>query len=195
LTATPEHKEFDMTKNVTAAQLKEWLDSGQAVLIDVREPAEYESEHIPGAILIPLATLTQDKMPAHAGKKLVFQCRSGNRGGKACEKMASLGTNDEIYNLEGGITAWTQAGYHVETSGKSCLPLDQQVRLTVGLCILISSILVYSGHPVFLLVIAAFGVGLTLSGLTGCCGLAVLLAKMPWNQGGSCKSGGSCAMK
>ncbi|MGB9151642.1 MAG: rhodanese-like domain-containing protein, partial [Alphaproteobacteria bacterium] len=138
---TPESKEFNMTKNIPASQLKEWLDSDQAILVDVREPAEYKAEHIPGAVLIPLSDVTQSKLPAHAGKKLVFHCRSGKRGGLACEKILGLGAEPDVYNLDGGIMAWSHAGYNVETSGRFFLPLDRQVQLTIGLCVLLGSIL------------------------------------------------------
>ncbi|MDR3448965.1 MAG: rhodanese-like domain-containing protein [Alphaproteobacteria bacterium] len=171
-----------MVKNVTAPELKEWLDANQAILIDVREPAEYKAEHIPGAILLPLANISRDNLPPYAGEKLVFQCRSGKRGGMACEKITGIDAAADIYNLDGGIVAWTQAGYKVETSGKFFLPLDRQVQLTIGLSVLLSSFLAYAVHPAFLLVTGFFGLGLTFAGLTGFCGLALLMAKMPWNQ-------------
>jgi rhodanese-related sulfurtransferase len=172
-----------MIKSITASQLKEWLDGNQAVLIDVREPAEYKAEHISGAVLMPLSDVTQSKLPLQADKKLVFQCRSGKRGGMACEKILGLGTTTDVYNLDGGIMAWTQAGYDVETSERFFLPLDRQVQLTIGLCVLLGSILAYNVHPAFLLLTGFFGLGLTFAGLTGFCGLAMLMAKMPWNRG------------
>ncbi|MGE3623583.1 MAG: rhodanese-like domain-containing protein [Bdellovibrionales bacterium] len=171
-----------MPQAVTAAQLKEWLDKDQAVLVDVREPAEYRAEHIPGAILLPLARIDRNTLPAHTGKKLVFQCRSGKRGGMACDKLSSLGGGMDVYNLDGGIVTWSEAGYRVERSGSFVLPLDRQVQLTVGLCVLTGSVLAYFVHPGFLFVTGFFGAGLAIAGLTGFCGLAMLLARMPWNK-------------
>jgi len=184
-----------MIKSIAAPQLKEWLDNNQAVLIDVREPAEYKAEHISGVVLMPLASITQNQLPSNTGKKLVFQCRSGKRGSMACEKILGLGTATDVYNLDGGIMAWTQAGYDVETSGRFFLPLDRQVQLTIGLCVLLSSILAYTGHTAFLLITGFFGLGLTFAGLTGFCGLAMLMAKMPWNQDNRTATNISCGMK
>jgi rhodanese-related sulfurtransferase len=169
-----------MPQTISAQQLKALMDTNAAILIDVREPGEYRAEHIPGAVLMPLASIHPDKLPPHHDKKLVFQCRSGKRGGMACDKLGKLGA--DIYNLEGGIMAWSQAGYKVEKSGKIFLPLDRQVQLTVGLLILISSLLAYTVSPAFIFLTGFFGLGLTFAGLTGFCGLAMLLANMPWNR-------------
>lgn len=171
-----------MIQNVSAKQAKEWLESSQAILIDVREPAEYRSEHIGGAVLLPLAKVTASSLPEHEGKKLIFQCRSGKRGGMACDKLKDFGNGESIYNLDGGIMAWIEAGYGVERSKQFFLPVDQQTQLVIGLCVLCGSILAYTVHPAFLLLTGFFGFGLTLAGLTGFCGLAILLSKMPWNQ-------------
>jgi hypothetical protein len=62
------------------------------------------------------------------------------------------------------------------------LPLDRQVQFTVGLGLLCASVLAWLVHPAFLLLVAFFGAGLTLAGATGFCGLARLLAWMPWNR-------------
>ena len=130
-----------------------------------------------------LALFVSKRYPVVAGKKLVIHCKAGKRGGMACEKLLAEDHNLEVYNLEGGISAWTQAGYAVKTSGKFFLPLDRQVQLTIGLGLLLSVALGYGVHPGFFLLAGFFGLGLTFAGLTGTCGLAMLLAKMPWNRG------------
>ena len=102
-----------MIKSASVTELKQWLDSGEAVLVDVREPEEYAQGHIAGSVLVPLATVTAAKIPAFQGKKLVLQCRSGGRSRTACGILAKEMPGIETYNLEGGITAWGQAGYDV----------------------------------------------------------------------------------
>lgn len=169
-------------KTIDAATLKQWLDAGEAVLVDVREPAEYAAESIAGAALMPLASVNKAALPSCAGKKLVIHCRKGARGGSACEKLLAEDPNLEIFNLEGGISAWTAAGYPVQCSGKFFLPLDRQVQLTIGLCVLTGSLLAYFVSPAFFLLTGFFGAGLTFAGLTGFCGLAIVMARMPWNQ-------------
>lgn len=170
-------------KIVDANTLKNWLDKGEAVLVDVREPAEHEAESIPGATLLPLSTVSKATLPNCAGKKLVVHCRKGGRGGTACEKLLAEDPALEIYNLEGGITAWAQAGQEVKTSGKFFLPLDRQVQLTIGSGVLAGVVLGFTVHPAFFLLSGFFGLGLMNAGLTGWCGMAILMAKMPWNKG------------
>ena len=169
---------------VDAPTLKRWMETGEAVVVDVREPAEYASENIAGATLLPLARVTKSALPACAGKKLVIHCRKGGRGGSACQKLLAEDPNLEIYNLEGGLEAWSAAGFKVGCSGKKILPLDRQVQLTVGLMLLSFSTLGYiTAQPFFFLLTGFFGAGLSFAGLTGFCGLARILARMPWNQG------------
>ena len=173
-------------KNINAKTLKEWLDADCAVLVDVREPAEYEAESIKGAKLVPLSSVCGGVLPDLAGKKLVMQCHRGGRSASACEKLLADDPDLEIYNLEGGISAWALAGYPVETSGKFFLPIDRQVQLTIGVCLLIASVLGYFISPKFFLLTGFFGAGLSFAGLTGFCGLAIFMAKMPWNKGKTC---------
>lgn len=169
-------------KTVDVAILKRWIDKGEAIVVDVREPAEHAAENIAGATLVPLATVSKKTLPDTKGKKLVVHCRSGKRGTSACEKLLAEDPDLEIYNLEGGISAWAGAGHAVETSGKFFLPLDRQVQLTIGLFVLAGSFLAYYVNPLFTILTGFFGAGLTFAGATGYCGLAMLMARMPWNQ-------------
>jgi rhodanese-related sulfurtransferase len=169
-------------KSVDAATLKTWLDRGEAALVDVREPAEFASESIQGAILLPLARVGKAMLPPYQGKKLVIQCRKGGRGQTACEKLLAEDPGLELYNLEGGIEAWRTSGFAVVSAGKKILPLDRQAQLTIGLCVLIASLLGFFVSANFFLITGFFGAGLTLAGLTGFCSLARLLAMAPWNQ-------------
>jgi len=169
-------------KTVDATTLKRWMTNGEAVVVDVREPAEHAAESILGATLLPLGNITQKALPELGSKKLVIHCRSGKRAASACEKLLTEDANLEVYNLEGGISAWSAAGYKVESSGKFFLPLDRQVQLTIGLGVLIGSLLAYFVNPLFFLLTGFLGAGLTFAGLSGFCGLAMVMAKMPWNQ-------------
>lgn len=179
-------------KNIDAKKAKSWLDKGEAVIVDVREPGEHGAQAIPGATLLPLGKVCKSALPDSSGKKLILHCKAGKRGGTACEKLLQEDPNLELYNLEGGIDAWEKAGFKIKTSGKFFLPLDRQVQLTIGVLVLIGIILGYSVHPGFLIISAACGAGLVNAGLTGWCGLALLMAKMPWNQHYSCDKGDTC---
>jgi len=180
-------------KTVDSTTLKRWINNGEAVVIDVREPAEHAAENISGSTLLPLGRISRSVLPETGKKKLVVHCRSGKRSASACEKLLAEDPELEIYNLEGGISAWVGAGHAVKTSGTFFLPLDRQVQLTIGLGVLTGSLLTYFIHPMFIVLTGFFGAGLTFAGLSGYCGLAVLMAKMPWNQ--RCSPPNFCSVK
>jgi rhodanese-related sulfurtransferase len=74
-------------------------------IIDVREPSEFARDgHIPGAALVPLATLEQVQLPEWHAPILVV-CRSGRRSALACQRLTALGFT-RVDNLDGGVSAW-----------------------------------------------------------------------------------------
>lgn len=167
--------------SVDPVTLARWLKAGQAVLVDVREPGEHAARRIDQAHLLPLGRVEGAHLPDHAGRRLVLHCQKGGRGNAACGKLLRENPGLEVYNLEGGIEAWCQAGLPVRGAGGH-LPLDRQVQLVVGASLLLAALLAWRVNPAFLAVVAFFGAGLTMAGATGFCGLARLLALMPWNQ-------------
>lgn len=169
-------------KSVDAATAKEWLTKNEAIIVDVREAGEYAEMHIPGAKLIPVGTINIDNIPPLDNKKLIIHCHMGRRGEAACEKLILSNPNLNVYNLTGGITAWENAGFDVERSRGSCLSIERQVQISIGSGVLLGLILGYLINPGFLFLSAFFGAGLVFSGITGSCGLAILMNKMPWNQ-------------
>jgi sulfur-carrier protein adenylyltransferase/sulfurtransferase len=76
-------------------------------LIDVREPNEYLIAQIPGARLIPLASLPDAIPTLDPGRELVVHCRSGARSAKAARTLETAGFH-HVWNLAGGITRWSQ---------------------------------------------------------------------------------------
>lgn len=169
-------------KTIDAATLKRWMQSGEAVLVDVREPAEHEAEKIDGATLVPLGSVAQATLPNCEGKKLVMHCGSGKRSKAACEKLLAENSSLDVHNLEGGISAWSALGHSVATSGMFFLPLDRQVQLAIGLMLITGSLLGYIFSPAWFLLTGLIGAGLLFAGITGYCGLAMVMARMPWNQ-------------
>lgn len=89
--------------------VKELLDRGKLLLVDVREPAEYAAERIPGALLYPLSTFDATVLPHDWARRVVFHCGSGKRSLAAAEKRLAAG-NTTAAHLGGGIAAWKQAG-------------------------------------------------------------------------------------
>lgn len=168
-------------RTIEPEKLKQWLDQSRATLVDVREAAEFRARHIAQAIHIPLGRIDAAHLPKNDGV-IVIQCLKGGRGRSACEKLLKQNPDLDIFNLEGGIDAWVAAGLPTSTDGSFILPLDRQVQLTIGLLLLLASCLTAFWNPLFILLVAIIGTGLTVAGVTGFCGLARLVALMPWNQ-------------
>ncbi len=94
-------------KEITVSELKEMMDEGKDFqLIDVREPNEYEFANIEGE-LIPLSTVLHNAGKISRDKMVVVHCRSGKRSGDAIRMLEQQHGFDNLYNLKGGITAWS----------------------------------------------------------------------------------------
>jgi rhodanese-related sulfurtransferase len=93
------------TKTATTAELQHQLDTGAPVLIDVREPWEFEAGHIPGAVNIPLGTLPDRASTFKPHAETFLICKSGNRSGDAARQLKALGFT-QAYSVKGGMNAW-----------------------------------------------------------------------------------------
>ena len=169
-------------KPISATDLKRRLDSGEAVLIDIRESDEHAREHILGARLAPLSAIDAHDFDRDHGKVAVFHCRSGMRTQANAARLLAKGFR-EAYCLEGGIEAWKTAGFPVHVNREAPLELMRQVQIAAGSLVLIGVVLGFFAHPAFFAISGFVGVGLTVAGATGWCGMALLLKAMPWNRG------------
>jgi len=173
-----------MTASIAPAELSQLRRAGGAVdLIDVRTPAEFREVHVDFARNVPLDRLDPKEIAAgrngRASEPLYVICQSGSRGKQACGKLSAAGLN--VVNVEGGTLAWVAAGLPV-IRGKKAISLERQVRITIGALVLASSMLAAFVHPYWIGLAAFMGGGLIFSGITDFCGLALILARMPWNQ-------------
>jgi rhodanese-related sulfurtransferase len=179
---------------ISATQIADRLAKGEIELIDVRTPAEFRESHASGAKNIPLDTLDPKAiMSARNGRSdqpVYVMCKSGMRGGKACEKFIAAGYS-QVVNVEGGIQAWEAANLPV-IRGKKTISLERQVRIAAGFLVLIGALLGFFVNSYFFGLCAFVGAGLMYAGITDSCGMGMVLAKMPWNQVKQCDSG-SCA--
>ena len=162
--------------------------ASSCILIDVRESDEHARERIDGATLIPLASLTPRQLAEHAqtrgATRVVVHCKSGGRSGQAAARCQSLANEGiEVLSLDGGITAWKAAGFPtVVDSSRVSLSIMQQTHLVAGGGVFLGTALGYFVRIEFLAIPAFIGAGLLLAGATGWCGMALILAKMPWNR-------------
>ena len=104
-------------KRIDVDEAKRLIDEGKVRVIDVREPDEWTSGHIPQATHIPLPQIVNNPEQSLKGdteQPVVFVCAAGQRSAVASEVAAMLGYK-EIYNLEGGTIAWIRSGKPVDT--------------------------------------------------------------------------------
>lgn len=171
---------------ITAQELGAKLAAGERIdLIDVRTPAEYAEVHAEPARLSPLDKISADsvrQLRSGEGSPVYVICKSGSRGRQACEKLAAAGLN--AVNVEGGTTAWVAAGLPV-VRGKKTISLERQVRIAAGAMVVVGTLLSAFVSPYFLIVPGFVGAGLVFAGVTDTCGMAMMLAKLPWNQRGA----------
>lgn len=106
----------EQVKMVDIQTARQWIDSGQAVVVDVREANEYQAAHIKGANLMPLSSFNPAKLPpVPEGKKLLLHCRTANRCGTAAGILLQSGYKGEINRMAGGLVAWANAGMPLES--------------------------------------------------------------------------------
>ncbi|MGA8851134.1 MAG: rhodanese-like domain-containing protein [Aeromicrobium sp.] len=96
--------------DIDPTQAHDLHESGAVVLLDVREPEEWQAGHAPGALHIPLGDLDADRV---AGSDIVVVCRSGNRSGQAVQRLAASGV--PARNMTGGMKAWAADGLPIVT--------------------------------------------------------------------------------
>ena len=172
------------TGSISPAQLCLLLGAGNPVeLLDVRTPPEFTNAHVPGARLIPLDDLDVESYLKHhePGRPVYVLCQSGGRAAKAIEQFESFGCPDCVL-VEGGTQAWIDTGFPVDRGASKVLPLMRQVQIVVGTLSAIGAALALLVSPWFVFLPLLIGCGLLFAGITGTCGMALLLARMPWNR-------------
>jgi rhodanese-related sulfurtransferase len=168
-------------KTISPARAAELMRQG-AVLIDVREGDEHARERIPGARHHALSRIDAES-PARAGDHvLVFHCRSGARTRGHAARLSAASRNCETYILEGGLDAWKKAGLPVTLDRSQPIDVMRQVQIVAGSLVLIGVLLGNFLTPEFYVLSGFVGAGLLFAGTTGFCGMAHLLAWMPWNR-------------
>jgi rhodanese-related sulfurtransferase len=100
--------EFDLEPQ----RVKELVESGEAELVDVREPYEWEAGRISGARHIELEHLASHADELDKEKPVIFQCRLGRRSALATDAFRAVGF--DAYNMRGGIQAWADDGLPLE---------------------------------------------------------------------------------
>lgn len=101
-------------REIDVQTAKQWVDAGEAVLLDVREDQELAEAAIPGAVHNAMSSFDFDNIPKEDGKKVVVLCAHGMRSFQVADYLLREGMLDEAYSMSGGIVAWAGAGLPVE---------------------------------------------------------------------------------
>jgi rhodanese-related sulfurtransferase len=168
------------------------IANGEGTLVDVRTPAEFREVHAREAVLVPLDVLDRQTVEGVRGAKagpIYLLCASGIRATNAAEKLRNSGL-ENVQVVEGGTNAWVAAGLPV-ARGRKTISIERQVRIGAGSLVVFGTGLGWFVHPAFFILAAFVGAGLVFAGVTDICGMAIVLAKAPWNRSG----GAECAVK
>jgi rhodanese-related sulfurtransferase len=150
-----------------------------AMLVDIRDADEHAREHIPGAVLWPISRSGQ-LLPDNA-TTVIFHCRSGARTQASAAHLAAA-AGGGAFQLEGGLEAWKRAGLPVQVDRAQPIELMRQVQIAAGSLVIAGLLMGAVASPYWLLLSGFVGAGLVFAGVSGFCGMARLLARMPWNR-------------
>lgn len=171
-------------KTIKACDVRTSLPSG-AVILDVRTAVEHRAEclscahdHVPLDQLDPLAYLASKGLAADA--PLYLLCRAGGRARNAAAAFEAAGCTN-IYVIEGGLSACQAEGVPCQRDS-GVISLERQVRMAAGVLVLTGAVLGFTFSPGWHILSAAIGGGLIFAGVTNWCGMALLLARAPWNR-------------
>ena len=110
----PSATNINKFKNITVAELQAMMKQGGMRLVDVRTDAEVARGKIPQSDFLPLHLLPLRLNEMDKSATTVFYCQMGGRSGQAAAFAAANGFTD-VYNLQGGIAAWKQAGLTIDS--------------------------------------------------------------------------------
>jgi rhodanese-related sulfurtransferase len=169
-------------RNVTPHEARRLIEDG-AVLVDIREADEQARERIPGARHLPLSRLDDPDVAAPKGRTVIFLCRSGARTKAQSARLAAkAGDGCQALLIEGGLDAWRKAGLPTIIDRRQPIEMQRQVQIGAGGIVLLGTLLGLVVSPWFFVIPLFVGAGLLFAGLTGFCGMALLLQRAPWNQ-------------
>jgi NADPH-dependent 2,4-dienoyl-CoA reductase/sulfur reductase-like enzyme/rhodanese-related sulfurtransferase len=169
---------------VSIGDFRQALETTPALALDVRERDEYQYEHIERTMNAPLSRLPKIIGTLPRDKELFVLCQTGVRTAQALNLMHAAGFQ-RIHAVDGGLQAWKSAGFQVERQ-KGPLPIMRQVQIVAGSLAFIGGLI-----PPLRWFAIIVGAGLVFAGVSGTCGMAILLSKLPWNKSnpGEPKSG------
>ncbi len=172
-----------MLKTISPEQAAARLEDGHAILIDVREPGEYAARHVPGSLSMPLSIPDSGPLACGMDSDIIFTCQSGKRTAANAQRLSARVPAGRGFVLDGGVDGWARARQPIAgKEAKQPLPLMRQVQIAAGTLVLLGVLLSLLVAPAWIGLSAFVGAGLTFAGMSGWCGMGLLLARMPWNR-------------
>ena len=166
---------------ISPQDAKRMVEQG-ATLVDIREADEHARASIPGARHVPLSQLDGAELAVPAGRAVIFHCRSGARTLANAGRLAARVGGADAYVMDGGLDAWRSAGLPVAVDERAPLELQRQVQIGAGSLAFFGTLLGLIVSPWFFAVPLFVGGGLMVAGVTGFCGMAMVLMHAPWNR-------------
>ncbi len=169
------------------------LSGTHATILDVRTGVEHAEKRLcVPHYHVPLDRLNAEEfLQQHTLEKdapLYLLCKGGKRAAQAAEKFQQVGCSN-VHVIEGGLMACESYGHALEgyatqaaNDTRTPMSLERQVRVAAGALVALGAALALLAHPSFALLPLVVGMGLVFAGITDRCGLALLLAKAPWNR-------------
>lgn len=170
-------------QTVSPEMLKKALaENPGCIVLDVRTDIEHAALSCAAPHLhIPMDRIEPSSFAsAQKDKAIYILCQSGGRAAQVAQSLCAAGGCGPIHVVEGGLAACENAGVGI-VRNTSVISLERQVRIAAGVLVLAGVTLGWRVDPGFYLLSAAIGGGLIFAGITGACGMALLLAKAPWN--------------
>lgn len=165
-----------------------YTQSTNLMLIDVRSPMEYQTQHVKESFNIPLDNISPENVESLLAKHnfvndecVYLICKSGKRSILARQKLKASARS--FVCVDGGVDEMRNDKIIQFKKGSSrVISLERQVRIATGALTLTGVLLGAFVHPAAYSLAAFVGAGLMVAGITDWCGMGLLIAKMPWNK-------------
>jgi rhodanese-related sulfurtransferase len=171
---------------ITPLELSQRLALDPALtLLDVRTPAEFAEARASAARNLPLPDVTAAALSTlghtDATAPVYLLCQAGKRAETAATRLSAAGFAQPVVVL-GGTEAWLAAGLPAVRGTNRAIGIERQVRIGAGALVFGGVVLAHTVHPGFVWLAGFVGAGLVFAGVTGFCGMGLLLARAPWNR-------------
>ena len=155
---------------------------GKAVIVDVRESAEYSDINLEGSINIPSVNFSVEDYRELSGQDIILMCQTGNRVKNVYQKLTDEGLED-IYISDTHIAHLNQVNLNESTSGWT---VDRQFRMTLGVLLLIFLIGFFKGIGWLIAIPIILSSGLIITSIIDKCYMRIAISMLPWNREKRC---------